>query len=227
MRTMMVDKYWYPPLNVVAHFERDFTSTIAPKKANELVAVAVAMAWMQELHRKPFLIQGVSDAEGSPDVRTLCSDDAQGDRAAWAHQQDVEVVTYTKHSSEKTLPEFVAATKLATDAAYDDMTTVLVDVQAGAPLMSQEAWHVALSTTGKRNPVLVLGKISDKPLVYRLASVYPVAEWAADFNPIALLKKQGYTKVSKLSLGTKVRETYDPDEKHCPFEKLGVTCKLI
>lgn len=117
---MMIDPYWYPAINVVAHYEADFINTKPPKKASEMMAVAIAMTWMQELYGKPFLLQGVSDTEGSPDVRTLISDEVKGDRAPWANQQDVEVVTYTKHSSKKTLPEFVATTKLAPYATYDE-----------------------------------------------------------------------------------------------------------
>jgi len=79
--------------------------------------------------------------------------------------------------------------------------------------------------TGKINPVVVLGKISAHE--YRLAFVHPKVEGAVDYNPILLLKKQGYTKVQKWSLGTKAIEIVDEDEKHCPFEKFGVNCKLI
>ncbi len=127
---MMIDKYWYPALNVAAHFEVDFADTQPPKKVGEMMAVAIAMAGLQEVHQKPYFIQGVEDSEQSPDVRTVWSDKSKGDVAPWGYQQDVEVVTYTEHSANQSLAEFVAKTKLAPDAGYDELTTILVDVQA-------------------------------------------------------------------------------------------------
>src|SRR3989344_3302795 len=223
MRTMMTDKYWYTALNVAAHFHRDFVSEPPPKKVAEMMAVAIAMAGMQEVHNRPYYIQGVSDSEQSPDVRTVWSDSSGGESAPWGYQQDVEVVTYTKYSAGQSLAEFVAKTKLAPNAAYDDCTTILVDVQAGARLPTAEEWTAVLAETGKNNPVLVLGRIGDD--MYRLAFVHPKVEGAIDYNPFVLLKKRGYTQVQKWSLGTKAIEIIDNDERHCPFEKFDVRCQ--
>ena len=74
---------------------------------------------------------------------------------------------------------------------------------------------------------MVLGKIHpDKP-EYRLAVVHPIVQGAIDYDAHALGKKQGYTSVAKWSLGTKAGYERDNDEKHCPFEKFGVRCKLL
>lgn len=224
---MMIDPYWYPALNVAAHFETDLANIPAPKKAKEMMAVAIAMAGMQALRGYPYWIQGVSDTEGSPDVRTMCNDKIGRSKSPWGLQQDVEVVTYTEHSATQTLAEFVANTKLAVEKPYDDLTTILVDVQVAARLSSANEWSTVLTATRRRNPVLVLGKISTTQPIYRLAVVHPIVEGAIDYNPYDLLKRQGYTKVLKVIKGTKAQETYDGSEKHCPFEKLGVQCRLL
>jgi len=222
----MTDNIWFPTLNVAAHYHADFENgAVRPKKVDEMMSVAIAMAGLQEIHGKPYWIQGVSDTEQSPDVRTMCCDKPVGEAAPWCYQQDVEVVTYTTYSNHQTLPEFIATTKLAPATSYDALTTVLVNVQAAAPLGSEAEWAAVLGKTGKNNSVLVLGLINTQIPLYRLAAVHP-PEAAVDYNPYELLKKQGYTKVAKWSLGTKLRESYDLTEKHCPFEKFGVVCRL-
>lgn len=227
MRAMMIDNIWYPALNVAAHFESDFAHTPPPKKAQEMMAVAVAMAAMQEIHKRPFWLQGVSDLEQSPDVRTLCCDSSENGKAPWCFQQDVEVVTYTEYSAKLTLADFVASTKLAANSAYDDLTTILVNVEFAARLPLPEVWSSVLMSTGKNNPVLVLGKIHPSKPIYRLASVHPVVEYAMDFDAPTLFKKRADLKVMKGSLGTKDTQVIDDSEKHCPFEKFGVKCTLI
>jgi hypothetical protein len=69
--TIMVDKLWYPAMNVVAHFQNDFPDGKVPKKVNEMMAVAITLAGLQEIEKRPYWMQGVSDKEGSPDVRTM------------------------------------------------------------------------------------------------------------------------------------------------------------
>ena len=224
---MLVDPYWYPALNVAAHFHVDFADAMAPKKAKEMMAVAIAITGIQAMHKHPYWIQGVSDTEGSPDVRTMCNQERKGEKSPWGLQQDVEVVTYTEHSATQTLAEFVAGTKLAAESPYDDLTTILVDVQAAARLPSADEWSAVLTATRRRNPVLVLGKVDKAQPIYRLAVVHPVVEGAVDYNPFNLLKAKGYTKVLKMTRGSKSKETYDPNEKHCPFQKFGVQCTLL
>lgn len=225
---MMVDKLWYPALNVVAHFQNDFPSGNVPKKIMEMMAVAVTLAGIQEVEKKPYWMQGVSDKEGSPDVRTMFCEPEDGVKAPWCYQQDVEVVSYTKHSASLSLPQFVASTKLANTSSYDADTIVLVNVEAGAPLRSAQEWVSTLGATGKKNQVLVLGLVNPNTSLYRLAFVYPEAEAAIDFNPFELLLKQGYTTVRNWSRGVKARVPINkPGEKHCPFEKFGIECKLV
>lgn len=227
MRAMMIDKIWYPALNVAAHFEADFASTSPPKKAGEMMAVAIAMAAMQDMHNRPFWIQGVPDSEQSPDVRTICCDPPKNGKAPWCFQQDVEVVSYTKYSANMDLADFVASTKLAKDSAYDHQTTILVNVEAPAKLPLPDQWSAALTQTGKLNPVLVLGRIHPTNPQYRLASVHPVVEYAIDYDAPTLLKKRSDVTVMKWSLGTEAHEVFDSEEKHCPFENFGVTCTLL
>jgi len=223
----MIDIIWFPPINVAAHYHADFDVGYArPKKIDEMMTVAIALAALQESHGKPYWIQGVPDSEQSPDVRTMFCDDPVVDAAPLCYQQDVEVVTYTTHSQTRTLPEFVAGTKLANTAGYDAQTIVLVNVQASVRLGSESEWTKVLGTTGKKNQVLVLGLINKVVPLYRLASVHP-PEVAIDYNPYELLKKTAHTKVRRWHRGTKNKVSENSDEKHCPFEKFGITCRLI
>ncbi len=191
------------------------------------MAVAILMAWVQKAHRKPYWIQGVPDVEQSPDVRTICREDQKNGMAPWCYQQDVEVVSYTNYSATHSLADFVAATKFAQDTAYDNQTTILVNVKANARLPSADEWSSVLSSTGKRNPVIILGKVDLENSIYRAAVVHPIAEGAVDYSPYELLKRQGYTGVVKWERGTVDRQISYPHETHCPFEEFGVMCKLL
>jgi hypothetical protein len=223
----MEDKIWFSPLNIVVHFETDFQGIRVPKKAGEMMAVAITMAIAQELHKKQYWIQGILDSEQSPDVRTMYAEERKDGKAPWGCQQDIEIVKYTKYSAGMNLAEFVAKTKLGPNYAYDDQTIILVDVQSGARLPSANEWSAALSATGKHNQVLVLGRINLRYPHYRLAIVHPIPEAAIDYDPYVLLKKQGYMGVMKWSRGTEVRQVKNINEKHCPFEKFGIKCRLI
>lgn len=224
---MMIDKTWYPPINVAAHFEADFAGIKAPKKAQEMMAVSIAMAGMQRLHGKQYLVQGVPDSEQSPDVRTMCCDLSVDGAAPQCYQQDVEVVTYTIHSTNTPLDSFVVDTKLSEVSAYDDLTTILVNIEAGVRMPSPEQWSSTLTPTGKRNPVIVLGRLSRDIPNYRLTFVHPVFEGGLDYNAPTLLKELGDQKVVTWSFGTKARDLVDNGEKHCPFEQFGIQCKIL
>lgn len=227
MNVPMVDTIWFPPINVAAHYHADFKDGYPrPKKIDEMMTTAIALAALQESHGRPYWIQGVPDVEQSPDVRTMFCDDPVADAAPLCYQQDVEIVTYTNHSLTQTLPEFVASTKLANTAGYDAQTVVLVNVQASVKLGSESEWSDILGATGKKNQVLVLGLVNKGTPLYRLASVHP-PEAAIDYNPYELLKKTAYTKVRRWRRRTKNSVSEHSDEKHCPFEKFGVTCRLI
>jgi hypothetical protein len=228
MQTIMTDPLWYSPLNVVAHHEADFRETVPPEKVEEMMTVAIAVTGIQEAHKKQYWVQGVSDSEQSPDVRTICADTkiAVG-KAPYYQQQDVEVVEYTTYSARMNLAEFVASTKLSKEKAYDDLTTILVNVQGASRLPSQSEWERVLGATGKKNPVLVLGLISASEPLYRLAVVHPVVEVAIDYNAIDLMKKHGSGGVMHFRLGTKAENKKVLDEKHCPFESFGIRCNLL
>jgi len=227
MKTIMTDNVWFPPLNVAAHYEVDFAGITPPKKAEEMMATAMAVAGIQAMQKKQYWVQAVSDTEGSPDARTICCDSSVNGAAPLCYQQDVEVVTYTAHSSKESLASFVANTKLSANKAYDELTTILVNVQTNVRLPSKEDWSNILGATGKNNPVLVLGRIKKDAPEYKLAIVYPVFEGALDYNLPKLLKSLPHSKAMKWSIGTKDKQTDDDSENHCPFEKLGATCTLL
>lgn len=222
----MVDKIWYRPKNVIAHFQADFSSGTPPKKAQELMAVTVAAIAMEIIDKVRYLVQAVDDSEESPDVRLLFSVPSEGGKAPECYQLDIEVVTYTTHSASQSLSDFVKSTKFAPTKGYDECTMVLVNIEHGTKIPQPMDWEASLKSTGRRNRVLVLGRLDATKPIHRLASVYPEFEGGIDFNAADLLSKQD-DGVVRWTLGAKAATVYESTEKHCPFEKLGVKCTLI
>jgi len=84
---MMTDNLWYPALNVAYHHAADFNDNPAPKKADEMMAVAMAVAGLQEIQKRQYWIQGVDDSEQSPDVRTIFAEKRREDKT-FTHSQE-------------------------------------------------------------------------------------------------------------------------------------------
>lgn len=228
----MTDPRWYSAMNVVSHVQTDTTPGAVPKKVEELWAVSIMLAAVQEIEQKQYWLQPVSDKEGSPDVRTLFVDKVySGDRSNDYSMQDVEVVTYSAASAARgeTLPEFVLRTKLSKDKAYDDVTTILVWVQVAPPPSDAKEWMAVLARAKTKVPsVFVLGQSHPVDPTYHLMQVYPRPfPIAVDYDASDLLVNQGYAGVLDLARGTKKKSRISPAEEHCPFESLGIVCKRI
>lgn len=229
MQVIMQDKRWYSALNVIAHFYNDFeaVSTKPPKKAEEMWAVAVMLAGLQEVEHRPYWMQPVSDREGSPDVRTIARIERNDDRARDYVYQDVEVVTYTTASSGESLPNFLLRTKLSPGKAYDDLTTILIWAKGAVYSPPAAQWAATLKDMKSQVPVALVGRAHVTEPIYSLAQVHPNPHQVIQFNLPETLKKQGYTGVINLARGTKNVMARREGEEHCPFESLGVKCTQI
>lgn len=229
MQAMMRDKRWYSALNVVAHFYSDFeaVSMRPPKKAEEMWAVAVMLAAIQEVEGKQYWMQPVADSEGSPDVRTITRIERDDDKARNYVYQDVEVVSYTAASSGESLPDFLLRTKLSPGKAYDDLTTILIWAKGAVYSPPAAQWAATLNSVKQRVPVALVGHAHAAEPIYSLAQVHPTPHQVLQFNLPETLKKQGYTGVINLARGTKNVTARREGEEHCPFESLGVKCTQI
>ena len=224
---MMQDKRWYSALNVVAHYYADFEPGLAvklPKKADEMWATAVMLVGIQEIEKRQYWMQPVSDTEGSPDVRTITSIERDDDRARDYVSQDVEVVTYTRDSSGESLSDFLLRTKLSPEDAYDELTTILVWAKGAVHSPSASEWRTALKDVKQKTPVVLLGRAHPNEPMYSLIQVHPVPKQILQFNLPDTLKAQRYTGVLNLNQGGKNRTERREGEDHCPFESLGVEC---
>lgn len=226
----MQDKRWYSVLNVIAHYYADFDPVLGikpSKKADEMWAVAVMLVGIQEVEKRQYWMQPVSDTEGSPDVRTITRIERDDDRARDYVSQDVEVVTYTAASSEENLSDFLLRTKLSPDDAYDELTTILVWARGAVHSPPMSEWRTALKDVKQKTPVVLVGRAHPHEPIYCLVQVHPAIKQILQFNLADTLKAQRYTGVLNLNRGGKNRSKRREGEDHCPFESLGVKCNQI
>lgn len=224
---MMQDKRWYSALDVIAHYYADFDPVLGvkpSKKADEMWAVAVMLVGIQEVEKRQYWMQPVSDTEGSPDVRTITRIERDDDRARDYVYQDVEVVTYTEASSDENLTDFLLRTKLSPDDAYDELTTILVWAKGAAHSPSASEWQTALKDVKQKTPVVLVGRAHPSEPIHSLIQVHPAPRRILEFSLPDALKAQRYTGVLNLKRGGKNRSIRREGEDHCPFESLAVKC---
>lgn len=229
MKAIMTDSRWYALSNAILHYRSDIslgdTSKIA-RKTEELCAVATAIVGIQEVEKRQYWIQPVSDAEGSPDARTMTCYEQEEDRAPDCTMQDVEMVTY-EHSSGESLVDFLLRTKLSQGKSYDEKTTILVYAKEAVKCPPAKEWDKALKNLLHRSPVMILGRAHATDPIYILIQVYPSYKKIIEFNLPETMLKQGYAGVLNISRGSKKKNMKYESEKHCPFESLGVKCKSL
>ena len=209
------------------HFRADIDpkDTSKPaRKAAELCIAATALVAFQEVEKKQYWIQPVSDKEETPDVRTITFIDKGDDRSPDGVIQDVEVVSY-EHSTGESIPDFLLRTKFAIGKAYDEHTTILIHVKEAAKCPGAKEWMDALKDSPNHSPVIILGRANATEPVYTLIKVHPNYKKILEFNLPELLKKQGYSGVLNLSRGSKKKNVQYESDKHCPLENMGITCK--
>lgn len=225
----MINKIWFSPLNVIYHFKRlESEGKITPdkkfyKKTCEAFVTAISLIGIIKMIGREYWMQIVDDSERSPDVRTGCYDRKTKDNDfSW---QDVEVVTYDSNSSEG-LVDFLLRTKLSSDKAYDELTTILCHINKVAQIPPiQELNQQLLAKNPKiKSPVIILGKVDPEKEIYRMAQIYPTIDLDLTFDPIAECKAKKYNGVLVLNRSAKgtIESTHNPDEKHYPFENLGL-----
>lgn len=227
MQATMTDKRWYSAFNVIIHFHNDFKKDDTSKfyrKAKELYVSATALVGFQEVENKQYWIQAVSDAEGSPDTRTITCHNTDDDTAPNYTMKDVEVVTY-EHSTGESLIDFLLRTKFSKGKSYDNKTTILLYVKEASSFPSAQQWFQSLNGLPHLSPVIILGRYHKTEPIYTLIQVYPQYKEILEYNLPELLSKQEYRGVLNLSRGTKKKEVYYEGEEHCPFESLGFQCK--
>ena len=118
----------------------------------------------------------------------------------------VEVATYTRHSSES-LGEFLFRVKLdPTKKAYSANTVIVVFVQRACTPAEIKAAHEDLLQTGARSLCYLIGRIND--VKFQVVQVFPQFRGPQDINlddafklrqvPVAELKR-GMSSVTKVS----------------------------
>lgn len=225
----MTNKVWFSPLNFIHHFKKlESEGKIAPdkkfyKKTCEAFVTAISLVGIIKMAGREYWMQIVDDKEQSPDIRTgSYQKKTQDNDFAW---QDVEVVTYDNNSPES-LVDFLLRTKLSDSKGYDNLTTILCHINKVAQIPSTEELNRQLLAKNPKikSPVIILGKVDPEKEIYRMAQIYPTIDFDIIFDPIAECKARKYNGVLVLNRSAKgtIESTYNPDEKHYPFENLGL-----
>jgi len=226
----LTDNLWFPPLNVIHHFrELERQGKIVPgskiyRKAAEGYIVAISLMGVMKVLGREFWMQLVSDEEESPDVRTGCYEKKIRDNDFAV--QDVEVVTFDEHASETNLIDFLMNTKLARKKSYDDQTTILCHVHRPIWVPPHAELQKALAekhpTTAA--PIIIIGKSDPEKETYSMAQIYPTVDLVTTFDLMEECRKHPKRRVLRLRRSGKstIELTEKPDEKHYPFEKLGL-----
>jgi len=225
---ILKDPIWFAPLNVIHHFAQLKAKLPAEKqksknfkKAEEMNSVAVMLVGLQVLQKRKYWLQIVDDNEGSPDVRTGTFVPPSKTAADDFSCQDIEVVTYGKHSPESFL-DFLRGTKLSKKKSYDSKTMVLCVVQRDVLIPPFEKCRLAIEEMSVNCPVMIVGQTSTDEDKYKIVQIYPKVELETEFVLEKTLKENSHTGVLTLKWGTKPELKYRPEEKHFPFEKLGL-----
>lgn len=222
------DPIWFSPLNVISHFKRieamlPVTEHTSKKfrKAREAFEVAVMLVGIRLVLGKEFWLQLVGDEFESPDIRTGTFTLPSRTQADDFSIQDVEVVEYSNHSQEA-LVEFLKRTKLSDKKSYDSLTTILCYISRNMHLSPLQELHNDLRKEGISCPVIIVGKTSSEHETYKIAQINPTVGLVVEFDLVKELKNKKYKGVLSLVRGKSPKDSYRLDEKHYPFEKIGL-----
>ena len=191
----------------------------------EARAVAVMLVGLSKQENKEYWMQIVDDKHGSPDIYTARYADNQPEKFDKLDREDVEVVEYTKHSTE-TLPQFLLKTKFSETKSYDVLTHILCYLGEGAKihLPSVEQLQKEMEIIQSNTPVIFLAPVNSNPESYKIILVNPKVIVLPEFNLIKELHslgKKDYKGVMKFNFGSRKPIEHIPNEKHFPFENLG------
>lgn len=230
-QTMMHNPRWYSTVNVLSHFHSDIGYPLPDnskntRKAEELYIASIVAKGMEDLTKQKSWIQPVSDQEQSPDVRVIVETETPEGKATNYAQIDLEVVNY-EHASSETLIKFLLRTKFSGTKSYDEKTTIILRVKEKTALPSEEEWATALKNSRCKSPVIILGRTNPIKPEYTITQVYPEYNELTNINLLGIAKNTiDNIGTMNLKRGTKKSETLNRDELHCPFENLGIKCRV-
>jgi hypothetical protein len=228
--SFLKDKYWFSPTNVIGNFTKlKNTGVLKPdlphyKKVCEAYVAAISLIGIIKSSGQDYWMQLVDDAEGSPDIRTGCYHKITHDNDFSV--QDLEIVTYSEYSTESLL-DFLLKTKFSQRKSYDDLTQILCCIEKPVVLPPLDALNKELKARilKSQSPIIIIGKTDPNSAMYKIAQIYPSVDLVIDFDLIEECKRMGPKKNLRLVLSKKgaiqLRPSND-DEKHYPFEKLGI-----
>lgn len=227
--TMMINPRWYSTASVISHFHSDICYPLSDsrkitRKAEKLYIASIVTMGMEELTKQKSWIQLVSDKEESPDVRSIIQIKHDGDRADDYAQIDLEIVNY-EHSPNEDLIQFLIRTKFSNKKAYDEKTTIILRIKQKTGLPSKTMWINSLRKFKSKPTVIILGRVHPIDPEYTILQVYPEYSELIDFNLLEIVSKS-LNSIGTINIkrGTKKLETLKRDERHCPFENLGIEC---
>lgn len=221
----MIDPIWFPPFNVVHHYNEIVKSKVLNgdrryKKIEEAYATAVMLIGIILFQKRDFWMQIVSDKEATPDTRTGCFRLPRGESRNNFITQDIEVVTFEEHSNEK-LEDFLLRTKLSVLKKYDEKTTILCYIRKGYYLPPLETLNENLKNL-EGGPVMILARIDPEKYSYKIAQIFPAVDFVYNFDLQETIKNFKFEKVLKLKRGLKANLDGKTNEENYPFESLGL-----
>lgn len=195
---------WFPPQNILYHYDRylkedlDFLKRKDIKPIQEARYVSIMVVGMMENAGEDFWVQLVNPDEESPDARTLKVKDILPKYNNY-EMQDIEVVTYNKHSTSVDLGNFIFESKLGKDKSYDNLTTILCCLETDIHVESWLKINKQLAKSHINSPVYILGRLSKTEHIYSLIKVHPNLEGPYEYNVMEILNKRGKRKVLDLA----------------------------
>lgn len=229
MALITTDNVWFSPINVMYHFSKldDMTSLDKKtgkkfRKAYEANLVAIMLMGIIKLQQQEYWMQITKDSEGTPDIRTFRYVTKKG-KANWQDIQEVEVVQYEKHSFES-ITDFLKRTKLSQKKSYPETTTILCLADKTINLPSWKKLHEELQDIKINNPVVILGKTHPTKTIYTICQIHPTIDLLAEYNIMEESFNKKYIGVLRVNLSAegKLEFTKYPNEKHYPFDSLGI-----
>lgn len=132
---MNIQRYpWHSPRYVLKAYDvllKEFGDSVPNarefKTAREARITAIALLGIHKLQKRHYVMQVYREGS-SPDIVTLTLTERQP-QPVLANLQDVEVVTWEKHSKIESLFDFLVSTKLSPKKSYDDKTVILCEIK--------------------------------------------------------------------------------------------------
>lgn len=223
----MDDPIWFTPLNVIYHFTQlrskpSLRGDRRYKKAEEAFYVAIMLVGIMVIQKRAFWMQIVLDEEHRPDIKTGCFRHPRGTPNNNWITQDVEEVQFEEHSKEDNLVDFLKRTKLSKAEPYGPLTTILCVIRKDFRIPPLRELAADIQRENCLSPIMIIGKTSQDKEVYKIAQISPVLELVQNFDLVEELNRNPHTGVLQLKRGMQPILDGRTDEKHYPFEKLGI-----